>query len=335
MSDTTNEGSCAKSKSKTKAKGVIDASKEIDDVQTFDPCSFNYDKILGEGAFGIVRKCELTYDAANANMSAGSTSEDSENDNTLSTLFPTRESRQMAVKIQSKYQLIKNKQQGHLFNEISIMSHLDHPMILKMNGVAQDKRIVYMYLEFMKGGDLMSVINKFQKLEVNMARFYIAQIVLCFEYLHGKNLIFRDLKPENILLASNGYIKLADFGFIKKLSRSERTYTFCGTPEYIAPEIIQNKGYSQPVDWYALGIMIYELLYGRPPFMAHDPYDIFQMVLKDKLKFPRDFDKDAKSLVKKLCEHDLSKRLGNLKDGVKDVKEHRFFKGLDWEALMG
>jgi serine/threonine protein kinase len=148
-------------------------------------------------------------------------------------------------------------------------------------------------------------------------------------------LVFRDLKPENILVNSNGYIKMADFGFIKKVLRSERTYTFCGTPEYIAPEIILNLGYSQAVDWYALGIMMYELLYGRPPFMANDPYEIFKIVLKDKLKFPRDFDKDAKSLIKKLCEHDLSKRYGNLIDEVKDIKEHKFFKGLDWDALYG
>jgi serine/threonine protein kinase len=124
------------------------------------------------------------------------------------------------------------------------MKDLDHPMILKMNGVSQDKRMIHMYLEFMKGGDLMSIVNKLGKLEANHARFYVAQIVLSFEYLHGKNLIFRDLKPENILVDSNGYVKLADFGFIKSLTPGERTYTFCGTPEYIAPEIVNNKGYS-------------------------------------------------------------------------------------------
>jgi len=147
-------------------------------------------------------------------------------------------------------------------------------------------------------------------------------------------MVFRDLKPENVLVNKNGYLKLADFGFIKKLAPWERTSTFCGTPEYIAPEIILNKGYSQPVDWYALGIFLYELLYGRPPFMANDPYEIFQMVLKEKIKFTRDFDKHGKSLVKKLCDHDLSKRLGNLRGGVKDIKTHKFFKSVDWEALL-
>ena len=147
-------------------------------------------------------------------------------------------------------------------------------------------------------------------------------------------MVFRDLKPENVLVSKNGYLKLADFGFIKKVNPWERTLTFCGTPEYIAPEIILNKGYSQPVDWYALGIFLYELLYGRPPFMANDPYEIFQKVLSEKIKFSKTFDKNAKSLVKKLCEHDLSKRLGNLKGGATDVKTHRFFKTIDWDALL-
>jgi serine/threonine protein kinase len=127
----------------------------------------------------------------------------------------------------------------------------------------------------MKGGDLIGVINKFKKIPTDMARFYIGQVVLALGYLHSKNLLYRDLKPENMLVCNNGYIKLADFGFVKTLMPGNRTYTFCGTPEYIAPEIIQNKGYHQPVDWYSLGIFIYECLYGRPPFMANDPYEIF------------------------------------------------------------
>lgn len=191
-----------------------------------------------------------------------------------------------------------------------------------------------MYLPYEPCGDLMGLLNKKEKLLPDHAKFYVGQVVLAFEFLHGKGMIYRDLKPENILLSSNGYIKLADFGFIKKLAQSERTNTFCGTPEYIAPEIILNKGYSQPVDWYALGIFLYELLYGRPPFMANDPYDIFQQVLNEKLRFPRDFDKHAKSLVKKLCEHDLSLRYGNLKDGVNDIKNHKFFKSTDFESLL-
>lgn len=159
------------------------------------------------------------------------------------------------------------------------MATLDHPFVLKMKGLAQDKRMVYLYLEHVEGGDLMGILNKFKKLQPEYARFYIGQIVMCLDYLHSSGLIYRDLKPENVLISKNGYIKLADFGFIKKLEKGERTFTFCGTPEYIAPEIILNKGYSHPVDYYALGIFLFELLYGRPPFMAANPYEIFQQVL--------------------------------------------------------
>lgn len=220
-----------------------------------------------------------------------------------------------------------------MYNEATLMAKIDHPFILNMKGIAQDRRIVYIYLEYMKCGDLMGVVNKFKKLEADLAKFYVSQIVCCFEYLHNKNMVYRDLKPENVLINSNGYIKLADFGFLKQLKDNERTYTFCGTPEYIAPEIFLNKGYSQAVDWYALGIFMYELLVGRPPFMASNPMEIFQKVLNEKLLFPRYIDKDAKSLIKKLCDHDLSKRYGNLKDGVEDIKNHRFFKNYDWEGL--
>lgn len=191
-----------------------------------------------------------------------------------------------------------------------------------------------MYLDFMPQGDLMKVLNKFTQMEVGLAQFYVSQIVLCFEYLHSKSMVFRDLKPENVLVHDNGYLKLADFGFIKQLRGSERTFTFCGTPEYMAPEILLNKGYCQPVDWYALGIMLFELLYGRPPFMHSDTYQLFEMTLHEKLKFPKDFDRNAKSLIKKLTKHDLTERYGNLVGGVNDIKEHKFFKGVDWQKLL-
>ena len=135
-------------------------------------------------------------------------------------------------------------------------------------------------------------------------------------------------------MSSDGYLKLADFGFIKRVLKHQRTYTVCGTPEYIAPEILLNKGYAQAVDWYALGIFIYELLVGRPPFMAEDSYEIFQMTINNKIKFPREFDSAAKSLIKKLTKHDLSERYGNLVKGVDDIKNHRLFKKIDWEALV-
>lgn len=153
-----------------------------------------------------------------------------------------------------------------------------------------------------------------------------------FEYLHSKNVIYRDLKPENILIDKSGYLKLTDFGFAKICEG--RTYTLCGTPEYLAPEILLNKGHGKPVDWWTFGVLLYEMHAGIDPFNDEDPMLIYQKILKGKIKFPSSFDANAKSLVKHLLEADLSKRYGNLKGGVADIKNHRYFKAFDFVKLL-
>ena len=153
-----------------------------------------------------------------------------------------------------------------------------------------------------------------------------------FEYLHSKNIIYRDLKPENLLINPNGYLKLIDFGFAKVVEG--RTYTLCGTPEYLAPEILLNKGHGRSVDWWTLGIFIYELIVGIDPFSDDDPMYIYQRILKGKIRFPKNFDINARSLVKHLLKADLSRRYGNLKNGINDIKNHRWFSNLNWELLI-
>lgn len=152
-----------------------------------------------------------------------------------------------------------------------------------------------------------------------------------FEYMHSLNIIYRDLKPENILIDGEGYLKLTDFGFAKYCE--SRTYTLCGTPEYLAPEVLLNKGHGKPVDWWTLGILTYEMLAGIDPFNDDDPMAIYQKILKGKIKFPKDFEKDAKSLVKHLLVADVTKRYGCLKNGANDVKNHRWFKAIDWYKI--
>ena len=152
-----------------------------------------------------------------------------------------------------------------------------------------------------------------------------------FEYLHQKKIIYRDLKPENLLIASSGYLRLTDFGFAKYCEG--RTYTLCGTPEYLAPEILMNKGHGLAVDWWCLGILTYEMIAGIDPFNDEDPMAIYQKILKGKVKFPSDFEKSAKSLVKHLLVADVTKRYGCLKGGVDDIKNHKWFKGFDWSSL--
>lgn len=153
-----------------------------------------------------------------------------------------------------------------------------------------------------------------------------------FEYLHSKDIVYRDLKPENIMIADDGYLKLIDYGFAKEVKK--RTYTICGTPEYIAPEILLNKGHSKPVDWWTFGILIYEMHAGHAPFMDDDPMNIYKKIINTKPRYPDGFDSNLKSLVKHLLRRDLSKRFGNLVGGISDIKDHRFFKPINWVQLV-
>jgi len=151
------------------------------------------------------------------------------------------------------------------------------------------------------------------------------------ELLHSRNIIYRDVRPENLLLDHKGFLRLIDFGFAKVCE--DKTYTICGTPEYMAPEMILNQGYGKEVDWWSFGCFLYELLVGVTPFFEHDPILIFKRALKGDIKFPSNFPASAKSIIKHLLERDISKRYGCLTRGVNDIKQHRFYKELDWNAI--
>lgn len=155
---------------------------------------------------------------------------------------------------------------------------------------------------------------------------------MIFEYIHSKNIIYRDLKPENILIDKNGYVKLVDFGLAKNCE--DKTYTLCGTQGYIAPEVISNIGHGKPADWWTLGILIYEMNTGIDPFSDDDPLKIYQKVLKGKICFPLSINTNAKSILKYLLQVDVSKRYGNLKKGIQDIKNHKYFKEIEWSALL-
>eukprot|EP01017_Pseudomicrothorax_dubius_P046201 TRINITY_DN8106_c0_g1_i2.p1 TRINITY_DN8106_c0_g1~~TRINITY_DN8106_c0_g1_i2.p1 ORF type:complete len:289 (-),score=94.62 TRINITY_DN8106_c0_g1_i2:331-1197(-) len=237
-----------------------------------------------------------------------------------------------AMKILKKAEIIRLKQVDHIMSEYKILGMINHPFIVNLEGFCQDDRYLYLVLEFISGGELFTYLRSVGRLDPPHAAFYGAQVASMFEYLHSKNIIYRDLKPENLLIHEDGYLKLTDFGFAKIVEG--RTYTLCGTPEYLAPEILLNKGHGKPVDWWTLGILIYEMIAGIDPFTDEDPMQIYQNILKGKIKFPKNFDADGKSLVKHLVVADLSKRYGNLKNGVDDIKNHRWFKEINWKQLL-
>jgi protein kinase X len=190
-----------------------------------------------------------------------------------------------------------------------------------------------MLLDYVCGGELFSYLRNAGRFCTSTANFYTAEIVLALEYLHSQSVVYRDLKPENLLLDKDGHLKITDFGFAKKLT--DRTWTLCGTPEYLAPEIIQSKGHNKAVDWWALGVLIYEMLAGYPPFFDDNPFGIYEKILAGKIEWPRHLDPVAKDLIKKLLVQDRTKRLGNMKNGAEDVKRHRWFKGLEWQDVYG
>lgn len=236
-----------------------------------------------------------------------------------------------AIKMLKKSEIIRLQQVEHMISEKQILTALDHPFIVRLAATFQDPKYLYMVLEYIVGGEFFTHLRKAGRFEHLTARFYIAQIVLVFEHMHKLDYIYRDLKPENLLLDRSGYCKICDFGFAKKVTF--KTYTLCGTPEYIAPEVLLNKGHGKGVDWWTLGVLMYEMMTGQPPFVDDDPMGIYQQVLAGKVRFPKYFDKEARSLVKHFLVADLTKRYGCVKGGADYVKKHKWFTDLDWEGV--
>jgi len=236
-----------------------------------------------------------------------------------------------AMKVLVKRQIIESKQVEHTINEKKILETLDHPYMVNLVGSFKDNRNLYIVLEYVCGGELFSYLRQCKRLPNHVARFYAAEVVLAFEHLHSKDIIYRDLKPENLLIDKSGNIKITDFGFAKYVP--DVTWTLCGTPDYLAPEIIQSKGYGKAVDWYALGVLIYEMLAGFPPFYDEDQMRLYERILEGRLRWPSYFDPAAKDLIKRLLSPDLTKRYGNLKSGVADIKKHKWFSEIDWKKL--
>ena len=257
---------------------------------------------LGTGSFGRVRLCKLK----------GS-------------------SDYYAIKCLKKREIIKMKQVQHIIAEKNILMEVSHPFIVNLLCSFQDEKKLYLVLEFVLGGEMFTHLRRAGRFPNDVAKFYHAELVLAFEYLQSKDIIYRDLKPENLLLDYKGHVKITDFGFAKKVP--ERTFTLCGTPDYLAPEVIQSKGHGKAVDWWTMGILLYEFIAGYPPFYDDTPFRIYEKILEGKIKFPNWFDSRAKDLVKGLLMTDHTKRLGTLRNGVAEIKGHPYFHGANWEKL--
>ncbi len=236
-----------------------------------------------------------------------------------------------ALKGVNKQQIVDTQQQGHILSEKSALEKLNHPFVIRLYATFKTQNKLYFLLEPVLGGELFTFLRKQKYFCEDWARFYAAIVLSVFEYMHRDNIAYRDLKPENLLLDDNGYLKVTDFGFAKQVVG--KTWTLCGTPDYLAPEIVASKGHNKAVDYWTLGVLIFEMLAAYPPFYDEDPMRTYSKIVESQYTFPSHFSHAAKSLISKLLVTRPSQRLGCTAEGCTAIKEHEWFKPINFEDL--
>ena len=234
-----------------------------------------------------------------------------------------------AIKSVHKNRLMKAHKVSTVVSERNVLMNVRHPFIVTLHFAFQTASKVYMGLDYIPGGDLSFHLISRGAFPEGDVRLYVAEISLAIDYLHKSGLVYRDLKPENVLLNRDGHIKLADFGLVKNLKYSHTTSTFCGTPEYIAPEVILKQKYGPMVDWWALGVMLYYFIYGHTPWYDENLKKLFEMILDTEPSFPEDSNKDVVDLITHLLDKDPETRAG-----MDFIMKHPFFKGLDFQDVF-
>ncbi|KAM9665306.1 ribosomal protein S6 kinase alpha-2 [Trichechus inunguis] len=297
--------------SRLEEEGVV---KEIDishhvkeGFEKADPSQFELLKVLGQGSYGkvfLVRKVKGP-DAGHL----------------------------YAMKVLKKATLkVRDRVRSQM--ERDILAEVNHPFIVKLHYAFQTEGKLYLILDFLRGGDLFTRLSKEVMFTEEDVKFYLAELALALDHLHGLGIIYRDLKPENILLDEEGHIKITDFGLSKEaIDHDKRAYSFCGTIEYMAPEVVNRRGHTQSADWWSFGVLMFEMLTGSLPFQGKDRKETMALILKAKLGMPQFLSLEAQSLLRALFKRNPCNRLGAGLDGVEEIKRHPFFVTIDWNKL--
>lgn len=286
----------------------IDISNHVKEgFEKADPSQFELLKVLGQGSYGkvfLVRKV--------SGSDAGQ-------------LYAMKVLKKATLKVRDR---VRSKM------ERDILAEVNHPFIVKLHYAFQTEGKLYLILDFLRGGDLFTRLSKEVMFTEEDVKFYLAELALALDHLHGLGIIYRDLKPENILLDEEGHIKITDFGLSKEaIDHDKRAYSFCGTIEYMAPEVVNRRGHTQSADWWSFGVLMFEMLTGSLPFQGKDRKETMALILKAKLGMPQFLSVEAQSLLRALFKRNPCNRLGAGIDGVEEIKRHPFFVTIDWNKL--
>lgn len=286
----------------------IDISHHVKEgFEKADPSQFELLKVLGQGSYGkvfLVRKVK--------GSDAGQ-------------LYAMKVLKKATLKVRDR---VRSKM------ERDILAEVNHPFIVKLHYAFQTEGKLYLILDFLRGGDLFTRLSKEVMFTEEDVKFYLAELALALDHLHGLGIIYRDLKPENILLDEEGHIKITDFGLSKEaIDHDKRAYSFCGTIEYMAPEVVNRRGHTQSADWWSFGVLMFEMLTGSLPFQGKDRKETMALILKAKLGMPQFLSLEAQSLLRALFKRNPCNRLGAGIDGVEEIKRHPFFVTIDWNKL--
>ncbi|XP_066528117.1 ribosomal protein S6 kinase alpha-1 isoform X3 [Hoplias malabaricus] len=273
-----------------------------------DPSQFELLKVLGQGSFGkvfLVRK-----------------------------VTPPDSNQLYAMKVLKKATL-KVRDRVRTKMERDILAEVNHPFVVKLHYGFQTEGKLYLILDFLRGGDLFTRLSKEVMFTEEDVKFYLAELALGLDHLHSLGIIYRDLKPENILLDEEGHIKLTDFGLCKEaIDHEKKAYSFCGTVEYMAPEVVNRQGHIHSADWWSFGVLMFEMLTGSLPFQGKDRKETMNLILKARLGMPQFLSAEAQSLLRALFKRNPTNRLGSGPDGAEEIKRHAFFSTIDWNKLF-